>query len=108
MSWDQIDDDAAVLEDTYAKWLVEQFAYEYCDECGGDAIDHVAGPDPLGNMHAYCKPIAVGERVGFKYGQTPVVGTVVKRLGARIQIIADLDADVSHWITDTDAIRTQQ
>jgi hypothetical protein len=107
MSWAMLDDDAAALEAAGAKWLKEQFEYEYCADCGGDAIDHVAGYDPFGNTHAYCKPIMPGERVSFEYGTTRVIGTVIQRLGARIQVVADNDAFVTHWITDTDALRYQ-
>lgn len=102
-----INEDAASLEATYAAFLTELFAYEYCAECGGDADNHVAGPDPLGNMHAYCKPIEVGEGVTFKYGETTVVGIVIRRLGARIQV-EDSEGDwITHWITDEDAMRSQ-
>lgn len=37
-----------------AEWLKEQFEYEYCAECGGDAEDHDAIPF-LGNWFARCK-----------------------------------------------------
>ncbi len=107
MSWDMIDDDAAKLQETQAKWLDLQFQYEYCAECGGDAKDHIAGSDPFGNLHAYCKPIEVGEGVTFKYGETTVVGIVIRRLGARIQV-EDAEGDwITHWITDSDAMRSQ-
>lgn len=36
------------------QWLKEQFEYERCSECGGDAEHHVALPI-LGNWFAQCK-----------------------------------------------------
>lgn len=35
------------------QWLEEQFEYEYCSECGGDADDHIAVP-VMGNWFARC------------------------------------------------------
>ena len=102
-----LDEDAETLEGVKAAWLIEQFVYEFCHECGGDAIDHIAGSDPLGNLHAYCKPFDVGERVDFTTATgKPTSGTIIKRLGARIQIVAHLDAFTSHWMTDTDVMRS--
>ncbi len=102
-----INDNAQALEDANAKWLEEQFEYEYCSECGGDTDDHVVGSDPFGLRHSYCKPIEVGERVTFEYGDTPVVGVVERRLGPRLKIVSDGDGFVETWITDTDAMRWQ-
>lgn len=112
MSWDMIDDDAAVLEAVQAKWLSELFESEYCAECGGDAIDHIAGSDVLGNMHAYCKPIEVGERVEFVSARdAKLVGTVIettgKALDRRLQIIADGDSYTSHWVIAEGVMRSQ-
>lgn len=42
-------------EQERTEWLQEQFEYEYCDECGGDAEDHDCVPCPLGNPFARCK-----------------------------------------------------
>jgi hypothetical protein len=39
---------------TDQQWLELMFEFEFCEECGGDVADHVVGPDPLGNRHAYC------------------------------------------------------
>ncbi len=93
-----LDEDAEVLEATYAAWLIKQFEFEYCNECGGDTIDHVAGPDPLGNLHAYCKPIGVGERVEFVTGRNAkLTGTVIEVDRDRLRIVAEGDSYTSHW-----------
>ena len=42
-------------------WLKEQFEYEYCAECGGDAEDHDAVP-LLGNWFARCKKEVVDDQ----------------------------------------------
>ena len=36
-----------------AEWLAEQFEFEYCAECSGDACHHTALP-VLGNWFARC------------------------------------------------------
>lgn len=36
-----------------AEWLHELFAFEYCEECGGDAEHHTAVPF-MGNWFARC------------------------------------------------------
>lgn len=36
-----------------ADWLTEQFEFEYCAECGGDAQHHAAVP-LMGNWFARC------------------------------------------------------
>lgn len=36
------------------EWLKEQFEFELCSECFGDAEDHIATPDQLGKWHAWC------------------------------------------------------
>jgi hypothetical protein len=38
-----------------AKWLKEQFEWEWCHECGGDACDHVVMQGPFGLPFAMCK-----------------------------------------------------
>lgn len=38
-----------------ATFLAQLFEYERCEECGGDADAHRAGPDPLGLWHAWCR-----------------------------------------------------
>ena len=35
-------------------WLAELFQFEFCEECGHDAEDHIAVPF-LGNWFAICK-----------------------------------------------------
>lgn len=35
------------------QWLKEQFEYEYCEECGGDAQHHAVA-SVMGNPFAYC------------------------------------------------------
>jgi hypothetical protein len=45
-------------EERYARQvadILDGFAYEYCEECGGDAEGHMISPDPLGNAHAWCQ-----------------------------------------------------
>lgn len=51
------------------KWLSEQFEYEYCAECGGDAEDHIVCSGPFGLPFAMCKftPIVAG--VMFRHGK---------------------------------------
>lgn len=34
--------------------LVQDFAYELCEECGQDVDKHIFSPDPLGKPHAWC------------------------------------------------------
>ena len=36
-------------------WLTELFEFEYCDECSGDAEDHIPCKGPLGLPFAMCK-----------------------------------------------------
>lgn len=42
------------LDQAPESWLEEQFEYEYCHECGGDAEHHDAAPF-MGNWFAKCK-----------------------------------------------------
>lgn len=38
---------------TANEWLAEQFEYNYCEECGGDA-EHHTPVGVLGNWFAFC------------------------------------------------------
>jgi hypothetical protein len=38
------------------EWLVQQFEFEYCSECGGDENDHDAIPF-MGNWFARCHKV---------------------------------------------------
>ena len=42
---------------TAEEFMYQLFEFEYCHECGGDTDDHVAGIDPIGNWHAWCKEV---------------------------------------------------
>lgn len=35
--------------------LLSTFEFEDCSDCGGEANDHVVGPDMFGKVHAWCK-----------------------------------------------------
>lgn len=51
------------------QWLTEQFEYEYCSECGGDAEDHLVCGGPFGLPFAMCKWAAIVPGVMFRHGQ---------------------------------------
>lgn len=54
-------DDGFTGDDGDQEWLLAQFEYELCAECGLDYHDHRVGPDPLGNRHAWClRPVPDG------------------------------------------------
>lgn len=50
------------------QWLSQQFEYEYCPECGGDAEDHILCAGPLGLPFAMCKFTPIVEGVVFRHG----------------------------------------
>lgn len=57
------------------KWMLAQFEFEYCPECGGDAEDHIATIGPFGLPFAMCKFSPLANGVIFRHGQILAEGS---------------------------------
>ena len=62
-------------------WLEQQFGFEYCAECGGDAEDHLLCDGPFGLPFAMCKFSPLVDGVMFRYGKL-MRGNLGRMVGA--------------------------